>query len=566
MNEQFENKQEKNFSKEKEMESKRKPGSKGFQAKSKSLRKSGKGKPYSRNSDLSCDRGNDPSWYELTPEIAKKTANFYYGYIPGNAYPLTMSYIGDNGTPEKSVSANAYIPTVMAIDYFPSFGTSTSKVSGLNMAATQLYTWYRQANSGARNYEAPDLMMYCLAMVDALSTWFYIRRCLQVTKFMPKDNRNYPRALAHAMNFDYDDAVKNFAQYCARLNLLAVKFNSWAIPAEFDAIKRYIYVNSQVFTDSDSIRGQSYVFVKKGYYKFDGKTSTHGSKLALKKFGLDTGNWSLDSKATIDQMLDQLDDCLTALYYDEDITIMSGDTLKAFKDNLVTLPEFVSENEPLSLVYDPDVLAQIENMSFASVNIKGTNWDDTIGLNFDYIQGDGEIQCSPIIYITDTSSVGSNPGVMKDRILNSRKDDPAYSDNLEWTRLMPTYDIETTSVGSEVKKYFRVTSCGLELPIALRVITCLRSGGTIQPMTTATITSTFELLKVSDSAVLNDIVTFDWHPIFYAYGTSAGLNGIKVYGDIKFPTIVAESVLKSLNDAAQQAVFSRKVKGANRLY
>lgn len=541
---------------DKKLEGQGQPGSKVPKNGSRSRRKNGK--RDSKGGGQQQQPGNDPSWYELTPEIAKKTANFYYGYLPGFEYPLSMKFLDPSGP--VTYDSKTYIPSIMAIDYFPSFGTSTSKVSGINMAATQLYTWYRQANSGARNYEAPDLMMYCLAMEDALSTWFYIRRCLQAVKFMPRENRNYPRALAHAMCFDYDDAVENYALYCARLNLLTVKFNSWAIPAEFDAIKRAIYVNSQVFTDSDSIRGQAYVFVKQAYYQFDGKTSSTGSKLSLKKFGVNTGTWDIGTPATIGTMLDQLDECLTALYYDEDITIMSGDTLKAFKDKLVTLPEFVPEREQLSLVFDPDVLAQIENMTFTSLELRSTTWDTCVGLNFDYIQGSGQIECNPMFLINE-SSKGDFPAVIKDRILNSRKDDPTYSDNLEWTRLMPTYDLLHVQTGTpdEAKDYIQITSCGLEIPVELRLISNVKSGGTVAPTTTTSILST---VYASTIPALNDLIVFDWHPIMYV---STG-GSIKPLGDIKFPTVVADSVLQSLNDAAQQAVFSRKVKGSNEIY
>lgn len=60
------------------------------------------------------------------------------------------------------------IPGIAAIHYVPTIGTSgTTEASAANIAAKNIYAYVRYANSGARNYEAVDLMMYLMACDSA---------------------------------------------------------------------------------------------------------------------------------------------------------------------------------------------------------------------------------------------------------------------------------------------------------------------------------------------------------------------------------------------------------------
>lgn len=60
------------------------------------------------------------------------------------------------------------VPGIMTFMYAPSIGVAFSTDSAaINVAAKNIYAYVRFANSGARNYDAPNLMTYLLALDSA---------------------------------------------------------------------------------------------------------------------------------------------------------------------------------------------------------------------------------------------------------------------------------------------------------------------------------------------------------------------------------------------------------------
>lgn len=89
----------------------------------------------------------------------------------------------------KVLIANSVTPSVMRLGYHPISGTSISNSSGLSIATRALYTYVRDKNAGARNYEAPDLMMYILAMDQIYLMYHEARRIYQAINTYITSNR-----------------------------------------------------------------------------------------------------------------------------------------------------------------------------------------------------------------------------------------------------------------------------------------------------------------------------------------------------------------------------------------
>lgn len=66
------------------------------------------------------------------------------------------------------------IPTVATISFVTTIGLNDgvqiNEATPINIAASNIYSYVRYTNSGARNYDKPDLMMYLLAS-DSLYTY-----------------------------------------------------------------------------------------------------------------------------------------------------------------------------------------------------------------------------------------------------------------------------------------------------------------------------------------------------------------------------------------------------------
>lgn len=170
---------------------------------------------------------NDWQYYAVTEQIAKDIGSIPYNKLPGASVKLEAIVNGEK-------SALSYMPqSVCVLRYLTTCGRATERTSGINMAAVQLYTFVRHANSGARNYEAADLMMYILAMRDIYAEYFELKRVIGLAMSYTYTNKNLPDLLIQACGVDPIDLRRNLAQYRGRLNVLAEKINSWAVPKYF---------------------------------------------------------------------------------------------------------------------------------------------------------------------------------------------------------------------------------------------------------------------------------------------------------------------------------------------
>lgn len=141
-----------------------------------------------------------------------------------------------------------------------------------------LYSFVRHVNSGRTNYEAPDLMMYVMAMDSVYLLIHEIKRLLRLAYLYVLENRDIPERIFSVMGIDHLDAVGNLANYRAQLNVRIAKANSLAVPANFNIFKRRAVMGSVVLTDEPNRPTQLIVPMSDGFYKYDPKAQT-GSTL-----------------------------------------------------------------------------------------------------------------------------------------------------------------------------------------------------------------------------------------------------------------------------------------------
>lgn len=281
--------------------------------------------------------GNDASWYTANPQLLKDAANIPF-FVP----------LGSKMDPLPSM------PGIMILRYAPAFGVSENASSPINIAARNVYSFIRHANSGHTNYESPDLMMYLLAMDSAYAYHAGMTRAYGILNTFSQTNKYLPKRLLESLGFDYTDLVSNLANFRYYINQYAVKLGSLVVPNAFTYYQRHIWMNSNLYFDEDSIKGQIFAYKQQGFYVFQEVTSETGSSLKYKTF---SGAHKL---ADIIKMGDEL---LNALVNSEDINIMSGDILKAYGDNTMKVG-VVPEDYSVLPVYNSEVLNQIHNTMF----------------------------------------------------------------------------------------------------------------------------------------------------------------------------------------------------------
>lgn len=476
---------------------------------------------------------NDYRFYALSEQIAKDLGSIAYNIIPGVGHDIHIQ-VGGASVSNKTLVDNKE-QSICVLKYINTCGVATQRTDGVNMAATQLYTYIRRANSGARNYEAADVMMYILAMREVYAEFFEAKRALGIANLYVFENHNLPDLLLHAININPSDLRANIATYRGRLNVLAKKINALAVPSYFKMFERTAYIASKVFADSTSIRGQFYVFQRSGYYLWSPISSEKGSALEFNR---------VDNQISFAQKLSNLERMLDALFLDDDINTMSGDILKAFGSEKCYQVVDTTEDYTVLPQYDEDILAQIENSyAYASAN-GGTLYPDSA---FTITQTEQLITFQP----TGSNSVVSKINVT-DKAFNSHKDLPQYSDNLEWSRLITICEI---SAGDAADTSFTgVVSCGQEL-LERYALVKYGVGGT------PTTNFFYNVIGAVSNAtggnnnlgILSAVMQFDWHPIIYFFTVNE--QTITVGGDLKKYTFIADEIWTPVHNQAVTAAL-----------
>lgn len=141
-----------------------------------------------------------------------------------------------------------------------------------------LYSFVRHVNSGKTNYEAPDLMIYIMAMDNIYLLIHEIKRLIRLAYLYVLENRDIPEKIFSALGVDQSNLIGNLANYRAQLNTRIAKANSLAVPANFNLFKRRAVMGSVVLTDEPNRPTQLIVPVSDGYFKFNA-TNVKGSTL-----------------------------------------------------------------------------------------------------------------------------------------------------------------------------------------------------------------------------------------------------------------------------------------------
>ena len=432
-----------------------------------------------REDDYNAQRSkpNDWRWYAQNEQLLKDTASFPYSWPLGNKLNLGIN------APEVNKGS---LPGVMAIWTAPTFGWSDNPNAPINVAARNIYSYVRHANSGHANYDAPDLMLYLCAMDSIYSYLAFLKRIYGVISTYSYTNRYYPKAVVTAMTVDYDDIQRNLADFRAFINSYAVKVGSMCIPASMSYMAKHMWMYSGLYFDSDQAKAQTYMFVPNNLYKYtldnDGAGMLMG--FSFSDYYTTSGSDSKPSFINFEGLRKLANDMLDPVLRSEDMNIMSGDILKAFGPSGIYLVEGINETYTVLPAYEPEVLDQIQNLTLVG-RAKFTGETNKAEQNALCLRQDatkGWLKSMPIFThpYTFTLYDEENPGqnvFVSERIVTFMHGDVSPAQTMEATRMCniaseyskdhtDAYEVHT--LGSEAALFARIyyyveTSDGWEL-------------------------------------------------------------------------------------------------------
>nr|QXV86447.1 capsid protein [Rat picobirnavirus] len=286
-------------------------------------------------------KSNDVSWYMRSPEIANAAANIGFAQVTG---------LRDGN--------NIVVPGVMVLPWVGSLGGfNDGRIhNAVNQAADAIYSYTVHANSRNTSYTSADMMMAILAGKDV---FVGISNLIRVYGLMLKTNQEntyLPEALLRGCGFtDMVDLRSNYSHMLYDINDLISQAKQIWIPNVMPILQRQFWMSTNVYMDSESVKGQYYMFVPAVLRKWDDTTSSQGTSLQV------INTWNPLSGMTWSQAVQSIQTLINALMDSEYRGVIFGDFLKAYgEDNLFKLNYITSDYE-VEAVYDKEVLTQIEN-------------------------------------------------------------------------------------------------------------------------------------------------------------------------------------------------------------
>lgn len=521
--------------------------------------------------------GNDPAWYNNIPYLKEDAARIPFN-VP-NGIPQTVgrninSTFGESGY----YAASCYMPGVMTFRIVPVLGGLVNAASDApNVAAQQIYTNVRKANSGATNYDKTDLMMYILAVDSANMLYEHLVRAYKVATNFNYLNRYQPNVLIQSMGIQPQLITNNLADFRALLDLFAYKLSSLCIPGVFDLLKRHAWMFSNIYKDSENPRANLLQFIPKCLYRWVEGTTDDPNYLQMVEIHDQTWNWRNinDAASFINSLLDPL-------LGSQDIGVMSGDVAKAYPNKLWQLV-VIDEHATINPVFNREVLSEIENMTIFDIrswnnSSNGTSGQNHVNMtNWNITQSLTNLVTGP--YLQQTLTVDfhqPNYGgqcITFNPVVNMHWDNPTSDDVMVATRL--------TAVQSDIRSNSgEIDVCGTEVCVYADIATMgnytLRSGTLVPDQSdldaltyvqvgSMLITSSRQFggnaSDVQSQALMS---SFDWHPLMYWYAATQASGGesaqdecalISIIGDLDNYKVINSETLKSIHDAAIMSLY-----------
>lgn len=302
---------------------------------------------------------NDPSWYNYDGQMVKDVANLAFGAPLGSRTLHDMTMVLSDSTTDQykfDFALRAKVPGIMVLNFSPTAGNTGNKSSdsmAINIVAKNIYSFVRYANSGARNYESVDLMMYLLAMDSLISYRASLMRLYSLLLTAKAENWYYSKCIIQTMGFDYKNLISHIPELRSYINVLGARICSFYVATELPIYKRHAWLNLNIFKDHAIKRSQEYIFNQVTFWKW---VSSPDVGTYLEAVPLNNG-----ISVTLERIISFGDRLINPLISDEDVGIISGDILKAYGDSAKLQSASMPSDFHIESTFSEEVLSQITN-------------------------------------------------------------------------------------------------------------------------------------------------------------------------------------------------------------
>lgn len=512
--------------------------------------------------DESKQATNNPDHYTANMKLVEATGRLPFTSPIGGPIKLlndaikTLSGWTENTSDTKHGSVQS-IPGIMVLETVPSFGVSHDGESNINTASKAYFTTTRSKNGGRTNYDAPDQTTYFVGMSSCYSCLNWIQRIYGTIKAFTPTNKYLARQLVLAMGVDYDDIYPNIVSFWGRINLLVSKIASFAVPANMDYFQHVSSMYLDIYTETDSIRSQLYMYNPYGFYKYnfdESQTPVHDEGyLYLDPINPNANQGHL---LTANEIFTYAEDMISRMMDVQDLATMSGDVVRAYGDSIIRLAE-IDENYRTQFKYDPFVLHQMKNATIVgyAYNMPDLYQDPTKKF----------LVFEPMLYKKYSSAPSVSQfltdfGAATPRVMSIIGPDPDPKTVFEYSRLMVTGTVQQDPDDSLL--YYADLDCGADVVYRIHIWNWLYNsdgrpascdhqfwGGTIISQT-----------SVANVMYMNSVLSpFKWHPMLMMhYHTSNGIDNLQDMFDYDNYAFMSNQQLSEIHRVAMWNMLAEK--------
>lgn len=506
---------------------------------------------------------NDFSWYNKYPILTQTAASFPYPYRPGMDIPLGTVKGNYNTTSVPTYDNTSFhVPGVFRLHWYPSLGQSTLPTDPASIVGKEVYASVRKVYSGSLDADAPDFVMYLMALDSIFS---YIGACKRIyralTAWSP-NNFQVPDILLQAMGVNSASAKSlrvSQADFLYVINELVYQSRKFRCPAIMDLFNRHYWLNDNVYTDANTINSQLYVFKQGAFFKLNASAPIpNESSITAAGLTLVASPFNGSTTLTPSSIYDFGISLIAALDQWDDGYTISGYLMKAFEGTPSFQVDELSPTEVLTPLYVEEVLMQIENarMSFGVVNIADCGVYQDPATN--------AVISQPICSVSSGAAYNVDRSIPP--VLSIRSDSPTVEENVIASRLQT---ITGTNTITPIIKGENTTGyplyCGTEIVVALTLY-----GVAGNSSTTVSLRSVFgvssdymnQTLTKTLPAMLS-ISQFDWHPILWMLWMDSASSAQWIpIGDIHNATVIERGQMQQLNRVCLFSEFGSFISNA----
>ena len=414
----------------------------------------------SSKTDVSPSDINDPIWYSMDNQLVNNAGQISFYNPNGAQIPAIAGY-----------AAKCSMPGIMAINMVPTPGVSDSPYSPINVAARRLFDAVNYKNSRNFTYESSDLMIYSYVTASAYAYYAWMKRIYGIMNTYSNTNWFMPDGLLRAIGVSASDIREHLSDLRYYVNYFGRKLSVLTVPAKSSVYARYIWLNTNLFTDANTLKAGIYIPNFTAFYKYLPNVKAADTVIGGTCY-LTCPEASSFGLSTFKDIQNFGESLIQPLVEDQDIGNMSADILKSV-DGAFMVIDPMPDDYSVAPVYSEEVLDQLHNARAygypvrpsVTKNDDGTSSYNRLDTGVVYQQRNtiyAGLKLKPSGGGVASNIVGLAP--YNDTLIDTILPDPTAADVMTMTRLVPMARFNSKD------NYYEILYAGTEVVTNFNII------------------------------------------------------------------------------------------------